>query len=264
MYREYRIFDELRPYVTLVWSMETEQPASLAPIRILPDNCVEFVIHFESPYRTTFQNGHTFVQPTSLIVGLMKQSFVMGPAGKVGFVAARFSAWGAYHFFSFPLKEVSNSFVNLQDLWKPRAKEIEARICAEKNTFKRVDRLQEILLNQLWRNSHRDRTLDYSLSLIHQTKGLMSVRDLAMSVGCTERQLRRKFDSRVGLSPKEFSRIVRVRQALQSLRLGPDKLLTDISHECGYFDQSHFIRDFEEFTGLTPSEYLDNAGTVSY
>lgn len=123
----------------------------------------------------------------------MKRPFVLEPSGEVGFIAARFSAWGAYHFFSFPLREVADQFVDLEFLGNQRAKEIEYQIISEENIDKRVDLLQEVLQMQFSENSRQDRTVDYSLFLIRASKGLISIRDLARTVGSSERQLLRKF-----------------------------------------------------------------------
>jgi AraC-like DNA-binding protein len=264
-YQEHPISDLLKPYVTLIWSMETEgKTSSIAPVRILPDTCVEFVIHFKKPYVTTFPDHVRSLQPQSFIVGQMKRPFVMEPAGGVGLIAARFSAWGAYHFFSFPLREVADQFVDLNFLWSHRAKEIEYRIITEKNTSRRIERLQEILLLQLLQNNQHDKTVDYALSLIRASNGLLSIRDLAQAAGCSERQLLRKFDRCVGLSPKEFARIVRVHHALRALRLYPEKSLTEVTYECGYHDQAHFIREFNAFTGFTPGEYNNKKENVFF
>lgn len=264
-YCEYTISAPLRPYVTLIWSMESEgQTDNISPVRILPDTCVELVIHFRKPYVTTFEKGIQNRQPQSFIVGQMKRAFEMEPSGEVGIVAARFSAWGAYHFFAFPLLEVANQFVALECLGSQRLKKIGDRIISEDNTDARVERLQQILQIELCNNGRHDKTVDQALSLIYGSKGLLSVRDLARNVGSSERQLLRRFDSRVGLSPKEFSRIVRLHQALKTMHSRPGNSLTDVSHECGYYDQAHFIRDFTAFTGLTPGKYLDRKGNTFF
>lgn len=77
-------------------------------------------------------------------------------------------------------------------------------------------------------------------------KGLTSFANLSLS------SLERKFTKIVGVSPKQFVRIKRFHHALK-LMTKPILTLTDIAHTCGYYDQAHFIRDFESFTGQPPS-----------
>src|SRR5262249_36673949 len=71
------------------------------------------------------------------------------------------------------------------------------------------------------------------------------------------RQLERGFRQVLGTSPKSFARTVRFQQAERRLMFDPDAGLTDLAHECGYFDQAHFIKDFKAFTGKTPAQYAE-------
>lgn len=73
VYQEYPIADPLRPYVKVIWSMESEETWA-PPMRILPDSCVELVIHFNQPYKTTFSDNKAEVQPQSFVVAQMKYS----------------------------------------------------------------------------------------------------------------------------------------------------------------------------------------------
>jgi len=67
------------------------------------------------------------------------------------------------------------------------------------------------------------------------------------------RQFERVFKQRIGLPPKHFSRLVRFAHAWTIKEQQPDISWTKIAYECGYFDQMHLIRDFQEFAGVNPS-----------
>ncbi|MEL7422020.1 MAG: helix-turn-helix domain-containing protein, partial [Bacteroidota bacterium] len=69
------------------------------------------------------------------------------------------------------------------------------------------------------------------------------------------RRLQQRFKHEIGISPKTFQRTIRINQVIERLVAGPAKL-TDLAYQAGYFDQSHFIRDFRHFTGLTPRTFL--------
>ncbi len=69
------------------------------------------------------------------------------------------------------------------------------------------------------------------------------------------RQFERKFKQFSGFSPKLFSRIIRFQSAIK--KYDDKKMpLTEIAYECGYYDQSHFIHDFKEFSGYSPMQYF--------
>ena len=68
--------------------------------------------------------------------------------------------------------------------------------------------------------------------------------------------MERKFISVVGMSPKQLSRIVRMQSTLKMLEQKNFASLTSLAHENGYYDQAHFIKDFKEFTGMSPKLFF--------
>ena len=68
---------------------------------------------------------------------------------------------------------------------------------------------------------------------------------------------RKKFKKQIGISPKQLGRVLRLQTALKML-LNDNKNLTSIAYESEYFDQAHFIKDFKEFIGTTPKEFIGN------
>ena len=84
----------------------------------------------------------------------------------------------------------------------------------------------------------------------------MRVRDVARRVGLSQRRFIRVFAAEVGLTPKLYGRVRRFQRALALVRGVPAPDWAQLAVECGYFDQSHLIRDFRAFAGLTPEEYL--------
>ncbi len=255
VYQEYPIAEPLKPFVKVIWSMESEESWA-PPMRILPDSCVELVIHFRQPYKTFYSNSITEVQPQSFVVAQMKNFIEIAPNGKIGMVCVRLSAQGAYHFFGLPMLEISNGFTDLNFVWKGLAKEIEERIVECKATTKRVDIIQTYLLLQLSKNGKPDSTVDRCLDLIYASKGQVRIEDLSQKTGVSNRQLIRKFNNCIGLPPKEFSRIIKFINSLHYLKQQDNLYLSEASYDCGYYDQAHFIRDFKEYSGLTPTEFL--------
>jgi AraC-like DNA-binding protein len=263
-YAEYPVTSRLRPFVKLVWSMEDDgNNSNIQPIRILPDTCVELVIHFSDPYKTRFSNNTSSVQPRSFIVSQMKSFMEIEPTGKTGFIAARFTATGAYRFFSKSLKSISNMEIALNYVWKAFAPELENKISKAKDMNERSRILQSFLYAILCKTQvEAAPVVECCLKEIQLAKGLISVEDLSYKTGVSNRQLLRQFDHFVGLSPKEFARITKFLHSLNTLAKRPADSLTSIAYQSGYYDQAHFIRDFKEYSGLTPGEYLQSGNVV--
>jgi transcriptional regulator GlxA family with amidase domain len=98
-----------------------------------------------------------------------------------------------------------------------------------------------------------------SVELLFQMKGQISVVELAQRLGISKRNLERRFSQEIGLSPKQLAKTIRLQALLKMLNQSQSKSLTELALECGYYDQAHFIKDFKEFTGLSPKQfYADN------
>ncbi len=99
--------------------------------------------------------------------------------------------------------------------------------------------------------------IEKAISIILNSKGLMKIEKLANEVCMTERTLERNFTSLIGLSPKQFSKIIQFQGSINKLTQATYNSLLDIGLDSGFSDQSHFIRTFKKYTSQTPSFYLN-------
>jgi AraC-like DNA-binding protein len=256
-FREYPVHPALAPFVKCIWSLDTDRPVREArPERILPDGCVELVFHFGEPFRSRYAQRESHLQPQSLVVGQMRRWLEIEPSGRVGFVAVRFYARGAYLFFREPLAELTNQDVDLENVWGREAAKLTENVGLASDMARRVGFVEVALLRILRRNDRFDRTVDHCLGLIESSSGQLDVAQLAKTVGISSRHLSRRFHERVGVSPKEFARVSRFLHAVRRLAQRRDTSLTDIAIACGYFDQAHFNHEFRELAGMTPREFF--------
>lgn len=91
---------------------------------------------------------------------------------------------------------------------------------------------------------------------LRANRGIDSIQDLAEGSGLSLRQFQRRFKAITGLNPKHYGRICRIAHAVHLKELLPAASWTGIALECGYSDQSHFIRDFKALTDALPREFL--------
>lgn len=103
-----------------------------------------------------------------------------------------------------------------------------------------------------------DPTMQYATRQILASKGKTSLKYLHYQLNLTERTFERRFEQYVGISPRLFSNIAQFQAALYMLDNGQFSKLSDIAYANGYADQSHFIRWFKKFTGVTPLEHCRN------
>ena len=101
-----------------------------------------------------------------------------------------------------------------------------------------------------------DDRVQQAIRLILDHGGRLPIAEVLDRVAVTERTLERQFLAQVGLSPKQFAKIVHFQQALSRLQKSPEDKLVEVGLDSGFADQSHFIRTFKKYTGQTPSYYL--------
>lgn len=134
-------------------------------------------------------------------------------------------------------------------------------------TIEKLDRLDdwdkviEVLaeyFNELLKNAstNPDYRAKLAINLILKANGTMSIRELREKLGVTERTLERNFIKEVGVTAKQFSKIIQFSSTLQQMTETDYVNLTEVGYDNFFADQSHFIRSFKRYTGKTPKEYL--------
>jgi AraC-like DNA-binding protein len=120
----------------------------------------------------------------------------------------------------------------------------------------KIDIISAFLFHQISKNEgEKDDITQFALSQIIQSHGSISLKELQEKLQLTERSFERRFKQGVGISPKLFSRICRFQKSLAQLRSNDYSKLSDIAFENDYADQSHYIRVFKEFAGISPYQY---------
>jgi len=95
-----------------------------------------------------------------------------------------------------------------------------------------------------------------AVSRIVETGGRLTASALQAELGCSARYLETHLAEHVGFSPKQLSRLIRFSRVIERVRSADAVNWSTVALDCGYYDQSHFSRDFRRFTGATPGEFL--------
>ncbi|MBL7888301.1 MAG: AraC family transcriptional regulator [Bacteroidia bacterium] len=190
----------------------------------------------------------------SFISGQHK-AFILIEANHSSMMVTRFKPGGAYPFFDFPISKLNDTVKQLEPIWGDKVEKIRKAILIEKEIKKKFELVEEFYLSQLNKNIKRDESFEKVLYHLSENPQQSSIKELAEIMQVSQKHLITLFDKRVGLKPKYLARIYRFQKAIKKLE-HQDKIdWIDLAHECGYYDQSHFIRDFLEFSGINPSDY---------
>jgi AraC-like DNA-binding protein len=250
-YREFHPQPPLSRFVECFWTLESK--SSFGPVqaeRILPDGCVELILNFGARF-SQHDGDNRSLQPRNFLVGQMTGPILISPTGVVELIGVRFQPGGTSPFLRAPMHEFTDKVTGLGSI-SPRLHRDLLEITEDLPTMsERVAALESLLVKHLSRCKHDSWLLPLAAKLV-ASGGLASVDHLANLAGISARQLERRFLHEVGVGPKLLSRILRFQQVFRAVERG-DSGWAPIASECGYYDQAHLIRDFNQFAEQTPS-----------
>jgi AraC-like DNA-binding protein len=172
-------------------------------------------------------------------------------------VGVHFKPGGAFPFLGLPAGELADIHVDLETLWGPAAGRLRERLCEARTSAEQFQLLQEALLSRLCDGVEKHYAVSGALEMFAQNQTGPRVREAAKYLGLSQRRLIEVFKAEVGLTPKLFSRIQRFQQTRTVIQHNPAPNWAAVALDLGYFDQSHLIREFHEFSGLSPTDYLN-------
>ena len=170
-------------------------------------------------------------------------------------MGVHFRPGGAFPFFDVPASELADQSVPLDALWGSAASELRERLLATPTPEAKFRVLEACLLEQLAKPLERHPAVSFGIQQLRQSQQ-QSVAQVVDKAGFSQRRFIQLFDEQVGLTPKRFCRVSRFQRVVQ-IAHGADEIdWADLALDCGYYDQAHFIHDFQSFAGITPTTYL--------
>ncbi len=247
--RQYLPSEYLRPYISCYWTMtseiELQEPISH---RVVPDGCIDIIFDL---------NGHSYRQAAS-IVGTMTKPIFAELKAHVNYIAIRFLPGAFLDFFNSPTHDLADRIIPLEAISPKEEHNLTEQLVLEHHAASRIELLERYLENLRRRNNRNDPVAKNAIYIILKNKGNIQISELSRIVDSSRRHLRRKFDRWIGVSPKAFCRIIRFQNVFRTLHHNPKCNLLSAALDAGYYDQSHFIHEFNSYYGLNPSEFLQS------
>jgi AraC-like DNA-binding protein len=244
---------QLAAFVRSFWVFEMDVPQAEPYIyRSMADGCAELVFHYKGPFTEVDGNGFN---ATSLVHAQSQKHHRFITHGGFGIFGAYMYPYALQYLFTAPASAFSNELVSMDTLLGHEGRLLEERIMLAKTNIERAKLLGAFIEKRIKQYSPRLYGMHHAVAHVVHSKGVDSVKQLSERYCLSARQFERKFKQLSGFTPKMYSRIIRFQAATQFY--GKDlRALSDIAYDCGYYDQSHFIHDFKEFSGYHPSSYF--------
>lgn len=250
--------EELSSIVKNYWVLQS--PKNKTPNRntIVPDGSMKMIFHYGDRYKHHPKNTQSYFLPRSFVIGQLTQPYEVEPTGDTGIFFVCFMPNGFLPFSPLPIKEMQNIAVSLDELFGVEGQKLEQKILNAQTDSQRIQIVEDFLFSQLASKKCIEKTIESAVKTILNTDEKLSIDTIGQQLDINKRKLERQFASAVGLSPKQLLKIIRLQNSLKMMLENNTSKLTDIAYENEYFDQSHFNKDFKEFTGLSPKKFYGN------
>ena len=259
---DYQTYDphiDLKSLVSCYWTLEVPTQTESQKQRIVPDGCIEIAFILGDDIKRYTSESEFILQPRAMVLGQTIEPFYIEPTGFVKTFAVRFYPYGFANFVSEPISNLANKETPLVQLFgKETADDLEQKIIKAENTEQRISIIEKFLLNRLNDEKTINAIVKNTVDSLLSTNGSASIHSILKDDPSKRRQLERNFKKQIGVSPKQLGKVIRLQTALKMLLDQKSENLTSVAYESDYFDQAHFIKDFKEFTGINPGEFINN------
>jgi AraC-like DNA-binding protein len=244
-----------------------ESSSRLVRRRELPSGEVALIISLGPHYQLVDPaSGHSLRTLRTFVAGLddtysLVDSRIPGAAIQVDF-----SPLGGRRLLQLPMHLVSKRTTELNELFGSEADRLIEALYEAPNWQIRFVTLDNFLLSKLRRSEKPADEIHWAWRQLDLSRGAIPIHQITGRLGWTRKRLIKTFRNEIGIPPKALARVLRFQRALEELNSGKIISNPQLAVECGYSDQAHMIRDFKDFSGLTPVEllrlYSPEAGTI--
>ena len=243
----------LAELIECYWIVESHDPAPRQQ-KIIPDGFPEIIFHYGDPYRIKL--GRRWEpQSKSLLAGQLSKFFFLENTGVSGIIGIKLKPAALTHLFDCTMHRYTDQVVDLHEAFGNRLQAMESELRSRKSHDAMIVILDRTFMELAEAAPVAATNIDKAIDLVFDSKGMIPVADLAAAIGVGERQVERLFKKYVGLSPKLYARVIRFNYIFQLIQEG-NPVWTGIAYDSGFYDQSHFIRNFKAFTGEDPTAYI--------
>jgi AraC-like DNA-binding protein len=229
----------------------------------LPDGAVELIINLKEEPKLLFDKedfSQARVFKKSWISGQQQGFLIIDVAGESSMMGIRFRPGGAWPFFPFPMSELKDGVVELDLTWGREALFLQESLVEAPMPQQKFLLLEKFLQRRASRELTPNPYVEFAVEALKAPNEDFSIRRLTQKTGISHKHLIRTFDACVGIKPKMLARIFKFQKAIHLLEQRRNVKWTSLADDCGYFDQAHFIKEFQFFSGINPSSYFDKRG----
>lgn len=248
----------LAPYIREIWYIEGD--SAVTRESILPQGDAVLMFSFGTRHGVVDDTGQVETFEHAWFSGIQQGPLLVdSPAGS-HLMGVRLTAPGAWRLLSVPMTETQGQVVDLQAMMGAACEAFRQRLGNLPGFLPRLVWFEHWLQHRLLTGPTVHPAVAFAAGAIERAQGGLRLDRLVKETGFSVRWLNHQFGLQVGLNLKRYARLAKFRRALGLLSGAEKPTLTSVALDCGYYDQSHFNREFQAFAGCSPSHYLANKG----
>jgi AraC-like DNA-binding protein len=247
----------LKPYVRLYRFMHLLFTDSTLPRAKAYPPRPEVTLSFypRDSEKVSYEDGRSPSRVRSALIGqqnvvshrLVGKEFLM--------VQVVFQPGGLYRLTGIPTIDLNNQYFDAEAVLGNEVRNLNQRLSNIEDYPKMIPLVEDFLMNMVRKSSYDIRPIDKVGIAMLENVNQFSLDWLAKESCLSSKQFERNFNERIGINPKYFARIIRFDKAFRMKNAFPNKDWLSIALECGYYDYQHLVRDYKEFTGMTPANF---------
>jgi AraC-like DNA-binding protein len=255
---------ELLPFIKHYLFLENEGN-SIKKFRLFSDGNTGMVLTFGGNLIANRRDNISIKYPKSFLYGQISEFKDLYLVEKTVMIIAVFQPYGINRLLGIAGNEIRDKIIATEDIFGGLALILHDKLYEKSGLEVKLQILNNFFIELSAKKTISNLILiQASLTYILKSKGDISIDQLVKHTGYTERHIERAFNESIGLSPKKFGNIVKLHCFLNLLK-GKSKHdnFTNFCYEAGYADQSHLIKEFKKYTGITPTQYLNNTNRLA-
>lgn len=253
----------LHPFVDRLWGWENTNGDIVQLPTLLPGTGAELYFHYREPFRYAINPNRQEDCDFGHLFCIRHRPIQLSPSPNIGFIAVRFKVGMIHRFTKIPGKELLDRTLSVSEIWGASGTALLRHLSYSSTQGEKLSLIQSFLTEHLMRES-LDSVTEKAMSRLYRQCSWVYVQHLAEDLNIGRRQLERRFKAFSGLSPIEIKGLSRFQHTARKLMLDASASANDIALANGYYDQSHFIHDFQRRINTTPQQYIEDARTKTH
>jgi AraC-like DNA-binding protein len=233
--------------------------------RFLPDGNTEIIIDFNDGPQYIYDNQTLKeIQACHHVwASGVRTEFISIPSGKLAAMfVIHFKKGMAYPFFPTPMNEMSDRVVDADLLWGNDFAFLREHLLELSQISLKFRAAEDFLLKHFRNRFALNPAVEFAVNQVVRQPDQINLVRLNQKIGYSQKHFIAMFKQQVGITPKAYLKIIRFQKAIHEIEQRKEVNWTNISQDCGFYDQAHFINDFKFFSGFTPEEYVRRKNDV--